>query len=64
MTQSSNTVTPLVFPQHIHRKAQIPKRALCVSLEGLAERAERGDTRAQELLIESLVYLERHLVAE
>jgi len=64
MTQNSNTVTPLVFPEHIQRKAQIPKRALCISLEALSERAEKGDPRAQELLIESLIYLEKNLVAE
>ena len=52
------------LPQHIFRKAQIPKVALCISLEGLAERAEQGDRRSQELLVESLIYLERHLVTE
>ncbi len=52
------------LPQHIHRKAQIPKVALCISLEGLAERAEQGDRRSQELLVESLIYLERYLVPE
>ena len=62
MPQTVSNVTPL--PQHIHRKAQIPKVALCVSLEGLAERAEQGDRRSQELLVESLIYLERHLVTE
>jgi len=57
-----NNVTPL--PRHICRKAEIPKLALCISLEGLAERAEQGDRRSQELLVESLIYLERHLVTE
>lgn len=64
MSQTVSNVTPLEFPQHIHRKAQIPKRALCISLEALSERAEKGDPRAQALLIESLIYLERHLVTE
>lgn len=62
MSQTVSNVTPL--PQHISRKAQIPKLALCISLEGLAERAEQGDRRSQELLVESLIYLERHLVTE
>ena len=35
MPQTVSNVSPL--PQHIHRKAQIPKVALVISLEGLAE---------------------------
>jgi len=42
-------------------QAAIPKHALCVSLEGLASRAESGDYRAQELLVEGCIYLERYL---
>lgn len=45
------------------RKAKIPRRALCLSIEGLASRAENGDTRAQELLVESVMHLERFLKA-
>lgn len=45
------------------RKAKVPKRALCISLEALAERAEQGDQRAQELLVESVIHLEHFLKA-
>lgn len=45
------------------RKAKVTKRALCVSLEALSERAEQGDQRAQELLIESVIHLEHFLRA-
>ena len=64
MSQTVSSVTPLEFPQHIHRKAQISKRALCISLEALSVRTEKGDPRAQELLVVSLVYLERALEVE
>ena len=64
MSQTVPNVTPLEFPRHLHRKAQIPKVALCISLEAIAERAEQGDRRSPELLVESLIYLERHLVSK
>ena len=44
-------------------EASISTRALCVSLESLSERAEHGDPRAQELLVESVIHLERYLRA-
>jgi len=43
-------------------KAVINRKALCISMDSLSKRAEKGDQRAQELLIESLIHLERYLI--
>lgn len=48
-------------PKGTRRKAKVPAHAVCVSLEAMSERAVQGDVRSQELLVESVIHLERYL---
>lgn len=42
-------------PKNTPNKVRVPKKVIRASLESLSARAEQGDERAQELLLESLI---------